>query len=360
LYIGFKAKDVNNSDLKYLAAYIIPLTGFIAIAYDGVYSFIPIILSFIILPITELILPTISTNLSHEEETQKLSQKFFSYLLYLNLPLVFTLLGLYLIRMPEVLLVSDMIGKTMSIGLILASSGINVAHELGHKQSSFDRIVAKSLLLPSHYMHFIIEHNLGHHLNVSTPEDPATSRKNELLYTFWVRSTVLSYISAWKIETNVLRKKGLGFWTPQNRMLQFTFLQLSYLTIVFLLLGAMALYAAIIVGIFSFLVLETINYIEHYGLVRKKKANGKYERVTSIHSWNSDHQLGRIILYELTRHSDHHFKANKKYQILQSHKESPQLPLGYPGSLLCSLIPPLWFKLMNPRVDEWNRRTANI
>ncbi len=345
---------MQKSDLKYLLAYVIPLSGFIAISYNGILSYIPIIIAFVILPVTELILPTSSTNLSAQQEDEKLAQKFFSYLLYLNVPLVYTLLIYYLMTIPHVGNIADWIGKSSSIGLILASSGINVAHELGHKQNAFDRILAKSLLLPSHYMHFIIEHNLGHHLKVSTPEDPATSRKNEMLYTFWFRSTINSYISAWNIEKNILAKNGMGFWTIKNRMLQFTIIQLTYLTIVFLVLGPLALYAALAIGTFSFLVLETINYIEHYGLVRKKKANGKYERVTSVHSWNSDHQLGRIVLYELTRHSDHHYKSMRKYQILQSHDDSPQLPLGYPGSLLCSLIPPLWFKLMNHRVDEWN------
>ena len=349
---------MKSNDLKYLAAFIIPYSGYICIANDGFYSYLPIFIAFIILPITEILLPPNPTNLSTEEEINKLSNVFFSFLLYLNLPLVYGLLIFYLTTITEVTSILDWIGKSSSVGLILASSGINVAHELGHKQSTFDRIVAKCLLLPSLYMHFIIEHNLGHHFKVSTPEDPATSRKGEMIYAFWLRSTVNGYISAWKIESNVLRKKDLGFWSIHNRMIHFTLLQISYLVLVYILLGPIALYSAIAIGIFSFLVLETINYIEHYGLVRKKKANGKYERVTSKHSWNSDHQLGRIVLYELTRHSDHHYKANKKYQVLRSHEKSPQLPLGYPGSLLCALLPPVWFSLMNKRVDDWNQYLA--
>lgn len=321
--------------------------------YSGIASLSPLIFAFIILPLLEIILPRNSHNHSEAEYNDKAHSWFFDALLYVNIPIVAYLLYLYFANIPNFNGAIDWIGNTGSMGLLLATSGINVAHELGHKNSKWARMAAKTLLLPSHYMHFIIEHNLGHHLNVSTPEDPATARKNENIYFFWVRSTFQSYLSAWQIENKMQSKKDRTVFSLRNRMIQFSIIHVAYLLAVYFSFGMTGLYAAIVMGIISFLILETINYIEHYGLVRKKKANGKYEVVTHIHSWNSDHQLGRIILYELTRHSDHHYKSNKKYQLLVSHEGSPELPFGYPGSLILTLVPPLWFWVMNKRVEMW-------
>jgi len=133
-------------------------------------------------------------------------------------------------------------------------------------------------------------------------------------------------------------------------MIQFQLAQVGYLLVVGLLFGWKMLPFAVAIAVFGFLMLECVNYIEHYGLRRKLLPNGRYEKVSPRHSWNSDHELGRIVLYELTRHSDHHFKATRKYQILRHIDESPQLPLGYPTSILMALVPPLWFRVMNRRV----------
>ena len=150
----------------------------------------------------------------------------------------------------------------------------------------------------------------------------------------------------------LLKMKNLSFFSIKNDMLWYHIIQPVYLFTVFALFSTKALVFAIIVGVIAFLFLECINYIEHYGLLRNKNASGRYERVQSHHSWNSNHNIGRIVLYELTRHSDHHFKSAKKYQILKSYEESPQLPFGYPASILLSFVPPLWFKIMNPLVPR--------
>jgi len=345
---------VNTRDLKYLAAYFLPIGTYFSIIQSGIASFYPLFFAFIMLPILEIVFPARPNNLTEPEAKSKDNQLFFDILLYLNIPIIALLLYTYFTRMPLFHNWIDWVGNTGSLGLVLSSSGINVAHELGHKKSKLARIAAKTLLLPSHYMHFIIEHNLGHHLNVSTPEDPATSRKGENVYSFWIRSTFKSYISAWTIENKIQRNNNKSVFNINNRMIQFTIIHVLYLAVIFLFFSTIGLVAATILGITSFLVLETINYIEHYGLVRKKKANGRYEVVTHRHSWNSNHQFGRIMLYELTRHSDHHYKSTKKYQLLDSHEDSPELPLGYPGSIVLSLFPPLWFGLMNKRVEFWS------
>lgn len=342
-------------DLKYLAAFILPIGAFFSINNAGLISFLPLLVAFIIIPILEIILPKQAENISKEEAILRKNQLFFDLLLYLNLPVVLGLMVLYFSKIDQFTGPLDWIGNTGSLALIMSACGINVAHELGHKNSAIARTTAKALLLPSLYMHFIIEHNLGHHLRVSTPEDPATARFGENIYSFWIRSTYFSYLSAWKIENKIQRKKHKKVFNLGNRMIQFSFIQTMYLIIVYSIFDLIGLITAIILATISFLILETINYIEHYGLMRRKKENGKYEMVTHKHSWNSDHQLGRIILYELTRHSDHHYKSTKKYQTLNSHAGSPELPFGYPGSLLLSLIPPLWFKVMNEKVEYWSR-----
>jgi len=248
--------------------------------------------------------------------------------------------------------------KAFSVGIINGTVGINVAHELGHRTSAIEQFLAKALLLPNLYLHFTIEHNLGHHKHVGTLKDPATSRKSEPLYFFWVRSVVGCYIGAWKLENKRLSRLGKSFLSIENKMVQFQMMQILYVFITGLLFGWMVIPYTIIIAIIGFLLLETVNYIEHYGLLRRQLPSGRYEPVTPLHSWNSDHQVGRILLYELTRHADHHYKANRPYQILKHIEDSPQLPLGYPGSMLMSLIPPLWFYVMNKKLEEFKKVEA--
>ena len=206
--------------------------------------------------------------------------------------------------------------------------------------------------MPCLYMHFYIEHNFGHHLNVATPEDCATARYNQTVYGFWFSSVTKQYMSAWKLQLQLLQRQGKSFVSINNDMLWYHLIQPAYLGFVFLLFSWDVMMFAALVGVIAFLFLECINYIEHYGLKRNKTESGRYERVQPHHSWNSNFNVGRIVLYELTRHSDHHYKASKKYQILNSYKESPTLPLGYPASLLLSFIPPLSFKIINPLVPD--------
>jgi alkane 1-monooxygenase len=292
-------------------------------------------------------------NLKPKEADSKLKRKLFDWLLYFNLPVVF---GLLIFALHTVSAASlrpyEFIGLIISVGIVLGVNGINVAHELGHRQSTNERFLAKALLLPAFYMHFYIEHNFGHHLHAATPEDPATARYNQSVYSFWLTSTVRQYFSAWKIQTALLKRNASRFLGIYNDMLWFTFFQITYLTVVALIFGSTGFIFALFAGVTGFILLETVNYIEHYGLLRLKTRSGRYERVKKIHSWNSNHVIGRIILYELTRHSDHHYKSSKKYQVLDCHEESPQMPFGYPTSMVLAMIPPLWFRIMNKRVPQ--------
>ncbi|MCF7559574.1 alkane 1-monooxygenase [Sabulilitoribacter multivorans] len=340
-------------DLKYLAAFSIPLVAFVGIRYQGALSFATPLYGFVVIPILELIFPIDNRNISEAESNSLKNKKLFDWLLYLNIPIVYGLLIFALITVTTTSLKTyEFIGLIISMGIVLGVNGINVAHELGHRQNTNERYLGKMLLLPALYMHFYIEHNYGHHLHAATKEDPATAKYNQSVYSFWVTSVFRQYLSAWKIQKNLLIKNNLSAISFKNDMLWYAFLQIFYLTIVTALFGSTGFLFALFSAIFGFILLETVNYIEHYGLLRLKTKSGRYERVQEIHSWNSNHVIGRIVLYELTRHSDHHYKTSKKYQILDCHDESPQMPYGYPTSMVLSLLPPLWFKIMNKRIPK--------
>ncbi len=340
-------------DLKYLAAFSIPVVAFLSIYLKGYWAYATPIFAFVLLPIFELLISTDTRNLDEDEVISKGKKRVFDWLLYLNLPLVFGIVIYALITINTLVLETyEFIGFILSVGIVLGVNGINVAHELGHRQASKERFLGKALLLPSFYMHFYIEHNFGHHLHAATPEDPATARYNQTVYSFWFTSTIRQYISAWDIQKRLLKNYNLKFLSLNNDMFWYLIIQALYLVGVFLLFGPLGLLFAFFAGIVGFVLLETVNYIEHYGLLRLKTKSGRYERVREMHSWNSNHVIGRIVLYELTRHSDHHYKSSKKYQILDCHDESPQMPFGYPTSMVMSLCPPLWFKVMNKRVPK--------
>ena len=340
-------------DLKYLAAFSIPIVAIVGLFLKGGFTFLTPVYTFVLLPVLELILPVDSSNLTDQEVSNNLKRRIFDWMLYLNAPIVFSLLIYSFIEVTSSSLNTyEFIGIILSVGIVLGVNGINVAHELGHRQSSNERLLGKLLLLPSLYMHFYIEHNHGHHLHAATKEDPATARYNQTVYSFWFTSTIRQYFSAWRLQNKLLKNAGCVFFSVKNDMLWYTLIQSTYLIIVFIAFGVIGLLFAITAAIVGFLLLETVNYIEHYGLLRSKTPSGRYERVKEIHSWNSNHVIGRIVLYELTRHSDHHYKSSKKYQTLSCHQESPQMPFGYPTSMVIALIPPLWFKIMNKRIPQ--------
>lgn len=341
------------ADLKYLAAYSIPIAAIMSLELQGFWSFLTPVYAFAILPLLELVLPIDNTNLNTEQVKNKQSNNYYDWLLYLNIPIVYGILFLGLITVTrQHLELFELVGTTLSIGIVLGVNGINVGHELGHRLDTNERFLGKILLLPSLYMHFFIEHNFGHHLNAATKEDPATAKYNQSVYSFWWTSTTRQYFSAWNIQKKRLKNSNQGFFSFKNDMFWYLVFQSIYLLAVYLLFNALGLWVAIGAALVGFLLLETVNYIEHYGLLRLKTKSGRYERVKQVHSWNSNHILGRIVLYELTRHSDHHYRAAKKYQVLDCHEQSPQMPFGYPTSMVMALVPPLWFKVMNKRIPR--------
>ncbi|GAA4822146.1 alkane 1-monooxygenase [Algivirga pacifica] len=340
-------------DFKYLIAYLLPISALTGLYLQGYWVWLNPILVFILVPLLESILPVDQKNVSPEKAKEKSGVKFFDFLLYLNVVLVYATVFLLLQQLvSQELSTAELVGSILSTGIVLGASGINVAHELGHRSGTFDYIMAQLLLIPSLYSHFTLEHNRGHHKNVATPLDPATSRKGEWVYGFWVRSVVLSYLSAWRIQLNLLSTHQRSFWSFHNRLLWGQLSQLALFGGVGYYYGLMPLLWLLCGSIIGFLLLETINYIEHYGLMRTLNKQGRYERVMPHHSWNANYEVGRILLYELTRHSDHHYLASKKYQVLDHHEEAPLLPFGYPTAILIALFPPLWFAIMDKRLPN--------
>ena len=341
------------NDLKYLFAYTVPIAAYISFESNAIGCYTAVFYAFIVLPVLDIVTGETETNISKEAVLSKKNKRVFDWMLYLNLPIVFCLLFLVFTKIQATeYALYELIGMGLSAGILLATNAINVAHELGHRKPYFERFMSKLLYMPCLYMHFYIEHNFGHHLHVGTPEDGATAKYNQNVYSFWWSSVTKQYFGAWKRQLDLLKAQKKSFLSLKNDVFWYHFIQAGYLFSVYFLFSIKVLIFAVAVGILSFLFLETINYIEHYGLRRSKLPSGRYERVQPHHSWNSNFNIGRIVLYELTRHSDHHFKASKKYQVLDSHEMSPTLPMGYPASILMSLFPPLWFYVINPLVPE--------
>ena len=340
-------------DAKYFWAYLLPISALSALWQQGAWAWTTVFFTFVVLPLLELISPAHTNNVAPGAEAQRASRRFFDLLLYLNAPLLFGIVVWYLwVVSATSLSLGEIAGLTLGTGIVVGACGINVAHELGHRASQGEQILSKWMLLPALYQHFFVEHNRGHHKHVATDQDPASARLGETIYAFWWRSVSGGWRSAWAIERERLHKAGKPVWHWHNEMVRFSMFQILYLLTVWLCFGPKGLLGALAIAVVGFLLLETVNYLEHYGLRRRLLPSGRPEPVSPAHSWNSNHELGRIFLYELTRHSDHHFKATRKYQILRHLAESPQLPFGYPTCILLALLPPVWFAMMNPRVPH--------
>ncbi len=345
---------------KYLSAYILASTIYISFTSFGIWTYLPVIFSFGFIPLFELFFKPNETNFSDEEKKNAKSDNYYKFVLYSIIPIQLGLVILFLISFQENLLLTEQIGRIASLGILCGIFGINVGHELGHSNKRFEQFLGEILLLTSLENHFLPYHNSGHHYNVATPKDPATARKGEILYLFWFRSQIGSYIQAWQLENARLTKKGSSALSFYNKMIVYTLAQIILLLSIYFIFNFQTLIAFIIGAIIGILLLETVNYIEHYALLRNKNENGNYERVKPHHSWNSNHIIGRTILFELSRHSDHHYKASKPYQLLDYIPKSPQMITGYPGMMLLALIPPLWFKVMHKRLKQFQQTINKI
>ena len=338
---------------KYYSPFIIYLGALKAFTSQGILCYAVLVYAWIVIPLLELFLNPEDANMSAAEEEMAKNNKLYDVILYCIVLLQIPTLFFFLYNMQdESLTLFDKIGRIGTMGLLCGTFGINVGHELGHRVNKFEQALAKISLMTSLYMHFFIEHNRGHHKNVATPSDPSSARYGEMIYTFWVRTIVNSYISAWKIANEQMQKQGKSTWSLRNEMLQAHFIQITFIGLIVFVFGWQIMTYFLLAAFMGILLLETVNYIEHYGLSRKALGDGKYERAMPAHSWNSNHVIGRLMLFELSRHSDHHYLASRKYQLLRHHNDAPQMPTGYPGMMMLSLIPPAWFWVMNNRIKK--------
>lgn len=246
---------------------------------------------------------------------------------------------------------SDKIGITLTVGAI-NGVGINTAHELGHKSNKLNKLMAMAALAPTGYTHFVVEHNFGHHKRVATPEDPASSRMGESFWKFLPRTVVGGIKSAVKIEKARLARKGKGFWTLDNELLQGWAMSAGFFGATTLICGPRAVPFLAAQAAYGASLLETVNYVEHYGLLRQKDSKGKYQRTQPEHSWNSNHIVTNLFLYQLQRHSDHHAHPQRSFQALRHFEHAPQLPGGYASMLLPAYLPSWWYEMMDKRVID--------
>ena len=308
---------------------------------------------FIIIPILDMLIGEDYTNPPEEVVSQMATDSYYRILLYLSIPVYYFS---FLASVHAIATLDLSVWTYLAIaGAVAVSSGggLTVAHELGHKVNFSDRFAARLITTLTGYAHFNIEHNQGHHVMVATPEDPASSRLNESIYAFAFREIPMTAKRGWELETRRLSKKSYGFWSLRNELLQGYFASFVLWMCVLFIGGMKLLPFLIIHALGGWLQLTAANYVEHYGLKRSKDENGRYEPCEPHHSWNTNHIVSNLVLFHLQRHSDHHANPMRPYQALRNFDELPRLPSGYPGSFLLAYIPPLWFRIMNPKVMEW-------
>jgi alkane 1-monooxygenase len=330
--------------LPFLAYGLVQATGL------GVFWFYGPFLVFAIFPVLDLLVGLDATNPPDSVIKWLEQDRYYRWCTYAFLPIQYAgLVFACWLWSSGTLSTLDDIGLMLTVGVV-SGIAINTAHELGHKRASMERWLSKVALAQSGYGHFFIEHNRGHHVRVATPEDPASARLGESFYAFLPRTVVGSLRSAWELERTRLGRGGHSPWTPRNDILSawaMTVVLFAALTAIF---GVTVLPYLLGQAVLGFCLLEVVNYLEHYGLRRQRREDGRYERTRPEHSWNSNSVASNVLLYHLQRHSDHHANPIRRYQALRHVEEAPQLPTGYAGMIVIAAAPPLWRRVMDRRL----------
>jgi alkane 1-monooxygenase len=355
----------------WLAALVMPALPFVAIGLFswtgwGVWLWLGPMVILGVVPVIDVVAGLDRSNPPDDVIAALEQDRYYRWLTFLFLPIQYAgfLTAFWFIATAD-LSVVESIGLSVTVGFI-AGLGINTAHELGHKRESHERWLAKIALAQSFYGHFYIEHNRGHHVRVATPADPASSRVGESFYAFWPRTVLGSLASAWRLER---RRYGLRHQHPfrlGNDVVNAWLMSAALWIAVMAWLGVGVLPYLVLQALVGLTLLEAVNYLEHYGMLRQivgAPGRQRYERVDASHSWNSNNLATNVLLYHLQRHSDHHANPTRRYQALRDYRESPALPTGYAGMILLALVPPAWRRVMDPRVVahvDGDLRRANI
>lgn len=343
---------------RYFMAYMIPGSAALGIYLGGLWSWWTLFVVYVLIPIADQLGGLDTRNPDSSALAQRGRSRLADGALYLALPVQVGLVIYLLQAMQTGAPVWVKVGWVLSVGLSAGGLGIVVAHELVHRRQRFEYWLGKLLLMTVLYMHFAIEHVRGHHARVATDDDPASARLGQSVYGFVIDSVWRQWPSAWRLEVERLQKKSLPVWSVHNEMLGMVVVQALWLVAMGLLFGITGVAIAVLVALIAIALLEVVNYVEHYGLRRRLDASGRLEPVRAHHSWNSDHRVSRVLLFELPRHTDHHMNGSRPYQTLHSVPGAPQLPAGYPAMVLLALLPPLWFRVMNPQVAAWQQHAV--
>lgn len=311
---------------------------------------LPVLLNYGFGPLADWLLGEDRNNPPEEVVMQLDRDRYYRWLTYATVPLHFvTLIGAAWYAVTQDLSVPGFVAIAVVTGMT-SGLAINTGHELGHKNSRIEKILAKIVLAVPAYGHFTIDHNLGHHRNVSTPGDPASSRMGESIYKFALREIPGAFAEAWAIEKDRLARRGKSMWHPNNQILHSYFLTAVLTLGLIAVLGWAMVPFLLLHNLLAYWQLTSANYVEHYGLLRQQDENGKFERCEPRHSWNSNHIYSNLVLFHLERHSDHHANPLRRYQALRHFDDAPQLPNGYFGVYLLAYVPWLWFRVMDKRL----------
>jgi alkane 1-monooxygenase len=316
----------------------------------GVFWYYGPFLVFAIFPVLDLLTGMDSTNPPDSVIKWLEADRYYRWCTYLFIPIQYAglVFACWLWSSGKLSTVDD-IGLALTVAMV-SGIAINTAHELGHKRDSLERWLSRVALAQSGYGHFFIEHNRGHHVRVATPEDPASARLGESFYAFWPRTVAGSLRSAWGLERTRLARMDRAPWSLRNDILGAWAMTVVLFAALALVFGPVVLPYLILQAVIGFSLLEVVNYLEHYGLLRQHREDGRYERTRPEHSWNSNSVASNVLLYHLQRHSDHHANPIRRYQALRHVDEAPQLPTGYAGMIVLAAIPPLWRAVMDRRL----------
>lgn len=331
---------------------LIPFAGMGLMNWSGQewMLWIPLVFLYLVIPLLDHLFPNDRSNPPEQVVPQLEADLYYRVLNHITVPLHFLVLvaGAWFVANND-LGWSGLLALSLTVGAI-SGFGINTGHELGHKKEVADRLAARLVLAVPFYGHFSSEHNAGHHAQVATPEDSASARFGESIYRFVLREIPGGLKRGWRLESRRLERRGFGTWSWRNEILQSYAISAGLYGGLLMAFGMVILPFLLIQTAFAWWQLTSANYIEHYGLLREKGPDGRYERCQPHHSWNANHIASNLLTFHLERHSDHHAYAARRYQSLRNFEDVPQLPSGYFGMFLLAYVPPLWRKVMDSRV----------
>lgn len=354
----------DRKRFSWLAAFISPVLAIATVAgyvvtQSALVLFVPLLYAFVVIPMLDAALGEDANNPPDEVLPQMSQDNYYRMLLYVDIALLFcSFLSFAWLIGTQSLSWWAYIAATLAAS-ITSADAIFIGHELGHKRKKSDRIAAQTALALVGYGHFNVEHNRGHHVHVATPEDSASSRMGESVYRFALREIPGAVLRGWRLESQRLAALKISTWSRDNEILQSWALTAAIGIAVLSVFGWQLLPFLVLHHLYAWYALTQANYVEHYGLLRDKLPNGRYELPQPKHSWNTNHVFSNLVTFHLQRHSDHHANALRPYQALRDFADLPRLPSGYPGCFGLAMIPSFWFKTMDAKLLEWSAGDLN-